>query len=152
LSNALSLATGVRVHFGWDGSCRWEVCWSGGPTETTMKQLVDELVASVAPSFAGMRFVWSRAIPPAAWAAGLITTHREGKTLALWELRELLAGREYPERCTCSDEARLVARLVHLAGPSEYAMAQLLDQRGLAILEPIPTGVASLLDHRRRRS
>lgn len=151
LAGVLSVATEVRVDVRWDGSSHWEIIWTGGPTEASMRVLVDEFVGTLARSFVGTQFFWSRGLPPAAWARVLIAAQRSGRPGELWELEDVLAATEYPERFPNADEARLAVRLVRLAGTSEHAMSELLDQAGLPVLDPLPTDVASLVEHRLRR-
>ena len=151
LAGVLSVATEIRVDVRWDGSSRWEIIWTGGPTEASMRLLVDEFAGSLTRSFAGTEFFWSRGLPPAAWARVLIAAQRADRPVELWELRDLLDSTEYPERFPSAGEAQLAVRLVHLAGTSEHAMAQLLDQAGLDALTTLPPEVVSLHERRLRR-
>jgi len=140
-----------------------------------MRQLVEQLVPGVAPSFGGLALAWYRGLPAAAWARALIRSHHAGDPAGMWELLaadvtdrtfpviaahmlalgDRLDETPYPEMATTADEAPLVERLVRLAGPagSEYRMAQLLathDLGSLGVAEA-PAGVVSI-DERRRRT
>lgn len=154
LADALSVAAQVAVEVRWDGSGRWNVQWSGGPTVDAMRPHVEALVPVVAPSFTGVALGWFRGIPPMAWARALIAMHRACESVPLWELEERLRASEYPENGPAED-AELAERLVRLAGPaaSEYRMADLLAEHGLSALGvgEAPAGVVSIDEARRRQ-
>lgn len=149
LADALSVAARVAVEVRWDGSGRWNVQWSGGPTVDVMRQHAEGLVPVVAPSFDGVALGWFRGIPPTAWARALIAMHRAGESVPLWELEDRLRATDYPENGPDKD-AELAERLVRLAGgrlASEHRMAELLAAHGLAVLDgegTLPAGVTRL--------
>lgn len=154
LSQALTDATGVHVDLAWDGSGYWDITWRGGPTVASLRALTTKLLPTVAPGFVMADFHWHRGMPPAAMARLLIAEAVAGERAELWELRYRLADMEYPERPANEDEARMVRRLLELAGvlPTDHDMRQILDTHGLADLSAMPAGLTDLQAYRRSRS
>lgn len=154
LAVALSSQTRVYVDVAWDGSKRWGVNWSGGPTKASMQQLVERWIPTLAPSFVGLRLDWFRGVPTRAYARALIAQARAGEPVAItMQLEDQLRETEYPEVPADKEEEQLVARLMHLARGSEYAMRDILATHGLGALgagDP-PADVASI-DHYRHRT